>query len=128
MSLQTQVYAVINPGLYTMMFIPASQFSELFITSNETGLCMVHPQTDAYGYPGDCMDTIMQSYSVNHCRGCWARGEYNTPLLILGMYHLVDGDDFKKYIEKYEARKARKLAEKEALKLAEEEGLKEENE
>ena len=83
------------------MYFPKAQFKEIFIKSDKTGLCKINDEKrneiDSIGM-GICVDTMMQSYSVNHARGCWRSG--NHPRTILGMYYLVDEEEFDKRLQK----------------------------
>jgi len=95
-----QVYAVLNPGLYGTLLIPADEFRKLFIRSVSGGMCKINKEEekriDSFGM-GMCVDTILQSYSLSHIRGCWGRGEWRPGLHLIGSYYLVDEEEFNKY-------------------------------
>jgi hypothetical protein len=81
------VYGV-QSKIYDMMFIPANQFKEMFITHNSC--CAMNPEYNKDGYGSHCNDSIMQSYSVTHFRaGGMYYGEHKVPMQVLGIYYLT---------------------------------------
>lgn len=92
-----RVYGVMDPECYEIMFFPEDDFHNYFVTIRNA--CSKNPEYKEDFYS---LDTIMQSYAVRHYRSNGRLlGTYNEPMEVLGIYVLIDEEQYKKYSDKH---------------------------